>query len=61
MLGHCLEASVHPKGSATGQLDHGFPWFSLVPEQMLSWYPNCHVALLASHAALPIGKVEISP
>jgi hypothetical protein len=26
--------------SATGQLDQGFPWFSLVPEQMLSWYPN---------------------
>jgi hypothetical protein len=23
-----------------GQLDQGFPWFCLVPEQMLSWYPN---------------------
>jgi hypothetical protein len=30
----------HPEGPATGQLDQGFPWFSLVPEQMLSWYPN---------------------
>jgi hypothetical protein len=24
----------------SGQLDQGFPWFSLVPEHMLSWYPN---------------------
>jgi hypothetical protein len=28
------------EGPATGQLDQGFPWFSLGPEQMLSWYPN---------------------
>jgi hypothetical protein len=35
-----LEISLHVEGSATGQLDQGFPWFSLVPEQMLSWYPN---------------------
>jgi hypothetical protein len=35
-----LEVSLHPKGPATGQLDQGFPWFSLVPEQMMSWYPN---------------------
>jgi hypothetical protein len=26
--------------SSTGQLNQRFPWFSLVPEQMLSWYPN---------------------
>jgi hypothetical protein len=26
--------------AATGQLDQGCPWFSLVPEQMLSWHPN---------------------
>jgi hypothetical protein len=38
---HCwLEVSLHPEGPATGQLDQGFPWFSLVPEQMLSWNPN---------------------
>jgi hypothetical protein len=35
-----LEVSLHPEGPATGQLDQGFPWFSLVPKQMLSWYPN---------------------
>jgi hypothetical protein len=35
-----LEVSLHPEGPATGQLDQGFPWFSLVSEQMLSWYPN---------------------
>jgi hypothetical protein len=31
-----LEVGLHPEGPATGQLDQGFPWFSLVPEQMLS-------------------------
>jgi hypothetical protein len=35
-----LKVSLHPEGPATGQLDQGFPWFPLVPEQMLSWYPN---------------------
>jgi hypothetical protein len=35
-----LEVSLHPEGPATSQVDEGFPWFSLVPEQMLSWYPN---------------------
>jgi hypothetical protein len=35
-----LEVSLHPEGPASGQLDQGFPWFSLIPEQMLSWYPN---------------------
>jgi hypothetical protein len=35
-----LEVSLHPEGPATGQLDQGFPWLSLVPEQTLSWYPN---------------------
>jgi hypothetical protein len=35
-----LEVSLHPEGPSTSQLDEGFPWFSLVPEQMLSWYPN---------------------
>jgi hypothetical protein len=35
-----LEVSLHPEGPATGQLDQDSPWFSLVPKQMLSWYPN---------------------
>jgi hypothetical protein len=35
-----LEVSLHPEGPATSQLDQGFPWISLVLEQMLSWYPN---------------------
>jgi hypothetical protein len=32
--------SLHYEGPASGQLDQGFPWFSSIPEQMLSWYPN---------------------
>jgi hypothetical protein len=44
-----------------GQLDQGFPWFSLVPEQILSWYPKFHVALYASHAALPRVISKFSP
>jgi hypothetical protein len=42
-----LEVRLHPEGSATGQLD--FPWFSLVQEQMLSWYPNSTL-----HCMLPM-------
>jgi hypothetical protein len=48
------EVSLHPEGPATGQLDQGFPWFSSAIEQTLSWYPNPHAALHASHAALPM-------
>jgi hypothetical protein len=35
-----LEVTLNPEGPATGQLTQGFPWFFLVQEQMLSWYPN---------------------
>jgi hypothetical protein len=35
-----LEVRLHPVSPATGQLDQSFPWFSLIPEQMLSWHPN---------------------
>jgi hypothetical protein len=35
-----LKVSLHPEGPATGQLDEGFPWFSLVTEQMLGWYQH---------------------
>jgi hypothetical protein len=46
----CLEVSLHPEGPVTDQLDQSCPWFSLAPEQMV---PKFHVALHASHAALP--------
>jgi hypothetical protein len=61
MPGCWLEVSLHPEGPATGQLDQGFPWFSSILEQMLSWYPQFHVALHASHSALPLVNVKISP
>jgi hypothetical protein len=40
ILFRMLGLTLHPEGPATGQLDQGFPWFSLVPERILSWYPN---------------------
>jgi hypothetical protein len=48
-----LEVSLHPEGPATGQLDQGFPWFSSVAE--------FHVALRASHAALPLVPSKFRP
>jgi hypothetical protein len=56
-----LEVSLHPEGPATDQLDQGFPWFSSMLEQMLSWYTNSHFAVQASHAALPFGNIKILP
>jgi hypothetical protein len=41
-----LEVSLYPEGPANDQLDQGFPWFSLVPEQMRSWYPNSRLLFL---------------
>jgi hypothetical protein len=55
-----LEVSLHPEGPATGQLDQGFPWFSLVPEQMLELVPKFHVALHAFQAALQMVTLKIS-
>jgi hypothetical protein len=49
-----LEVGLHPEGPATGQLDHGFPWFSSVPGKTLSWYPNstsqCMLHMELSHS-----------
>jgi hypothetical protein len=47
--GLLTRVNLHPEGPSTGRLDKGFPWFSLVPEQMLSWYPNSTL-----HCMLPM-------
>jgi hypothetical protein len=39
----------------------GFPWVSSILEQMLSWFPEFHVALRASHAALPLVTSKFRP
>jgi hypothetical protein len=39
-----LEVNLHPEGTATGLLDQGFPWLSMIPEQILSWYPKSSTA-----------------
>jgi hypothetical protein len=44
-----LEVSLHQEDPATGELDQGFPWFYLVPEQMLSRNPNSTL-----HCMLPM-------
>jgi hypothetical protein len=46
MLVCWLEVSLHPEGP---EFDQGFPWFSLVTEQMLSWYTNSTL-----HCMLPM-------
>jgi hypothetical protein len=56
-----LEVSLHPEGPATGQPSQGSLWFSLVSEQMLSWYPNSTFSLNASHAALPMVTLKMLP
>jgi hypothetical protein len=58
--GLLARSQLHLEGPATGQLDQGFPWFSLVPVQIAELVPKFHVALHASHAALPMVKLEIS-
>jgi hypothetical protein len=55
-----IEDSLHPEGHVTGQLDQGFPWLSLAPEQMLSWYLSSTLHFV-SHAALSIVTLRISP
>jgi hypothetical protein len=53
-----LEITLHLEGTATGQLDQGFPWFSLSPEEMLSWYPN---SKLHCRRPPPMVTLKISP
>jgi hypothetical protein len=57
MPDYWLEASLHPVGPASGQLDEVFPWFSFVPEQIT----KLQVALDASHAALLMLTLMTSP
>jgi hypothetical protein len=47
--GLLARSQLHSEGPATGQLDQGFPWFSLFLEQMLNWYLNS-----ALHCMLPV-------
>jgi hypothetical protein len=49
-----IQVSMQPEGPTTGHIDYGFPWFSSVLEQMLSWYRNLHFSSLASHVTLRI-------
>jgi hypothetical protein len=57
-----LEVCLHPGGLATGQLYPSFPWFSLVPEQMLTWYPNSTLhCMLPMQPPPPVVTFQISP
>jgi hypothetical protein len=52
-----LEVSLHREGPATGQLDQSF----LGPRANAELVPKLHVALYASHVALPMVTLQISP
>jgi hypothetical protein len=56
-----LEVSLHPEGPATDNLDQGFPWFFLGPIANAELVSKFHVALHASHEALPMVTLKISP
>jgi hypothetical protein len=58
MINCWLEVSLHPECPATGQLDQSFRWFSRANAELV---PKFHVALHASHAALPMVTLRISP
>jgi hypothetical protein len=51
---------LHPEGLATGQLSQGFPWFSSVLEQMLSWYPNSTLHCIRNTQIHCVGRM-LSP
>jgi hypothetical protein len=44
--GRVFHAGLLAEGPATGQCNQGFPCFSSILEQMLSWHPNYHAARL---------------
>jgi hypothetical protein len=52
MLDCWLDVSMHLEDPATGQLDQGFPWFSLVSRANAELVPKFCIALHASHAAI---------
>jgi hypothetical protein len=54
-----LEVSLHPEDPATGQLEQGEAF--LLPRANAELVPKFHVALYASHAALPMVTLKISP
>jgi hypothetical protein len=57
-----LEVSLHPEGPATCQLEKVL--FSVVflrPRANAELVPKFHVALYASHAALPMVTLKIPP
>jgi hypothetical protein len=56
-----LEVGLHPEGPVTGQLDQGFSVVFLGPRANAELVPKFHVALHASHAALRIVTLKISP
>jgi hypothetical protein len=53
MLDCWLEVSLHLEGPATSQLDQGYPWFSLVPEQTLTWYSYTTVLPMVTSESVP--------
>jgi hypothetical protein len=56
-----LEVGLHPKVPATGQLEQVFSMIFLGPRANAELVPRFHVALHASHAALPMVTLKISP
>jgi hypothetical protein len=49
-----MEVDLHPEGPATGQLDHYFPWFYSIAEQMLQLVPKFHFTLSSPNSNIKI-------
>jgi hypothetical protein len=56
-----LEVSLHPEGPATGQLDQDVSVVFLCPRANAELVPKFHVALHATHAALPMITLKFRP